>query len=176
MVKSLDDGLGRLLAAVDEAGIADRTIIVFFSDNGGWAFPPRATDPEGFENVPATSNLPARSGKASLYEGGTREPCIVVWPSKLKPGTTNDALFQSVDFYPTLLAMCGLQPHADLKLDGLDQTPALLGHAAPRDRGLLPLPHGSPKQAENIPGFLPAPMCAAAIGNSFASLRQRRRQ
>lgn len=156
MVKSLDDGVGRLLAAVDEAGIADRTIIVFFSDNGGWAYPPKATDPEGFENMPATSNLPLRSGKASIYEGGTREPCIVVWPGKTRPGTTSDALLQSVDWYPTLLMMCGLKPHADVKLDGLDQTPALLGKEPVRDRLFCHFPHGSEKQAENIPGFLPS--------------------
>ena len=156
MVKSLDDGVGRLLAAVDEAGIADRTIIVFFSDNGGWAYPPRATDPEGFENMPATSNLPLRSGKASIYEGGTREPCIVVWPGKTRPGTTSDALLQTVDWYPTLLTMCGLRPHADVKLDGLDQTPALLGKKPVRDRLFCHFPHGSEKQAENIPGFLPS--------------------
>lgn len=155
MVKSLDDGVGRLLAAVDEAGIADRTIIVFFSDNGGFAYPPRATDPEGFADIPATSNLPLRSGKASLYEGGTREPCIVVWPGKTKPGATSDALLQSVDWFPTLLAMCGLKPPAGLQLDGLDQTPTLLGQAKPRDRVFCHFPHGSPNQAANIPGFLP---------------------
>ena len=155
MVRSLDDGVGRLLKAVDEAGIADRTMIVFFSDNGGWAYPPRATDPEGFENMPATSNLPQRSGKASLYEGGTREPLIVVWPGKTKPGTTTDALFQSVDFYPTLLAMCGLKPYADIKLDGFDQSRVLVGQPSPRDRVFCHFPHGGPKQAEMIPGSLP---------------------
>jgi arylsulfatase A-like enzyme len=156
MVKSLDDGVGRLLKAVDDAGIAERTIVVFFSDNGGWAFPPKTTDPEGFANVPATSNLPLRSGKASLYEGGTREPCIVVWPGKVKPGTSSDALLQSVDWYPTLLSMCGIRPRPGLKLDGVDQTPALLGRAAPRDRVFCHFPHGGPNQAANIPGFLPA--------------------
>jgi arylsulfatase A-like enzyme len=155
MVKSLDDGMGRLLAAVDEAGIADRTIIVFFSDNGGYAYPPKATDPEGFADIPATSNLPLRSGKASLYEGGTREPCIVVWPGKIKRGTTNDALLSSVDWYPTLLSMCGLKPRAGLKLDGMDQTSMLLGRGAARDRVFCHFPHGSPAQAVNIPGFLP---------------------
>jgi arylsulfatase A-like enzyme len=155
MVKSLDDGVGRLLAAVDEAGIADRTIIVFFSDNGGYSYPPKVTDPEGFENMPATSNLPLRSGKASLYEGGTREPCIFIWPRQIKPDTTNEALFQSVDFYPTLLAMCGLKPHGDLKLDGLDQTATLLGRPAVRDRVFCHFPHGSTNQAAQIPGMLP---------------------
>ena len=155
MVRSLDDGVGRLLAAVDEAGIADRTIIIFFSDNGGWAFPPKTTDPEGFEDMPATSNWPLRSGKASLYEGGTREPCIVVWPGQVKPGATSDALLSSVDWYPTLLAMCGLKPRAGIQLDGVDQTPALLGRGAVRDRVFCHFPHGSVNQAKSIPGFLP---------------------
>ena len=155
MVRSLDDGVGRVLKAIDDAGVADHTIIVFFSDNGGWAYPPKVTDPEGFENMPATSNLPQRSGKASLYEGGTREPCIIAWPGKVKPGTTNNALIQSTDFYPTLLSMCGLQPHKGLKLDGFDQTGALLGRRPPRDRVFCHFPHGSAAQAEDIPGFLP---------------------
>jgi arylsulfatase A-like enzyme len=155
MVKSLDDGVGRLLDAVDEAGIADRTIIVFFSDNGAWILPPHVNDPEGFGHMPATSNLPLRSGKPSLYEGGTREPCIVVWPGKTKPGTTSNALLQSIDFYPTLLAMCGMKPHADVKLDGVDQTPTFLGQGAVRDRVFCHFPHGSTKQSKAIPGLLP---------------------
>jgi len=156
MVKSLDDGVGNLIAAVDQAGLADRTIIVFFSDNGGWAYPPRTSDPEGFTNMPATSNAPLRSGKASIYEGGTREACVIVWPGRVKPGTTNDALFQSVDWYPTLLTMCGLKPRANLKIDGLDQTPTLLGGKPVRDRIFCHFPHGSRGQAKEIPGFLPS--------------------
>lgn len=155
MVKSLDDGVGRLLDAIDDAGIADRTFIVFFSDNGGFAYPPKATDPEGYEEIPATSNLPLRSGKASLYEGGTREPCILVWPGTIKPGTTSDALFQSVDFYPTLLAACGIQPRDGLKLDGINQMPVLVGQPSSRDHVFCHFPHGGARQAENIPGFLP---------------------
>ena len=155
MVHSLDDGVGNLLKAIDDVGVSDNTIIVFFSDNGGWAYPPKATDPEGFTDQPATSNLPQRSGKASLYDGGTREPCIIVWPGKVKPGSVNDALFQSTDFYPTLLSMCGLKPHADVKLDGFDQSGTLLGEASPRDRMFCHFPHGSTNQAVQIPGFLP---------------------
>lgn len=155
MVRSLDDGVGHLLKAIDDAGVADNTIIVFFSDNGGWAYPPKTTDPEGFTDMPATSNLPQRSGKASLYDGGTREPCIIVWPGNTKPGTVNDALIQSTDFYPTLLAMCGLRPRAEVKLDGFDQSRTLLGESSPRDRVFCHFPHGSPNQAANIPGFLP---------------------
>lgn len=155
MVHSLDDGVGNLIKALDEAGVAENTIIVFFSDNGGYAYPPKATDPEGFSNRPATSNLPKRSGKASLYEGGTREPCIIVWPGKVEPGTVNEALFQSTDFYPTLLSMAGLKPRAGVKLDGLDQTGALLGKKAPRELVFCHFPHGTPNQAEHMPGFLP---------------------
>ena len=155
MVHSLDDGVGNLIKALDEAGVADNTIVVFFSDNGGYAYPPKATDPEGFTDRPATSNLPKRSGKASLYEGGTREPCIIVWPGKVKPGTVNDALFQSTDFYPTLLSMAGLNPRAGVKLDGLDQSGTLVGKKSPRDLVFCHFPHGTPNQAEHMPGFLP---------------------
>ncbi len=122
MVKSLDDGIGRILQAVDDAGIADNTIIVFYFDNGGYAYPPKKTDPDGHSQIPATSKLPLRSGKASLYEGGTREPFLLARPGKAHAGATSDILFQSVDFYPTLLAFTGIKPRAGLKIAGLDQS------------------------------------------------------
>jgi arylsulfatase A-like enzyme len=155
MVKSLDDGVGRILDAVDASGIADRTILVFFSDNGGYAYPPKKTIPEGYADIPATSNLPLRSGKASLYEGGTREPFFLVWPGKVRPDTTNPMLFQSTDFYPTLLSMCGLKPRPGLKLDGCDQSKAFAGGISQRDRVFCHFPHGSLKGSEHMPGFYP---------------------
>ena len=155
MVKSLDDGVGRILQAIDDAGVAERTIIVFYSDNGGYSYPPKKTDPAGYSDIPATSNLPFRSGKASLYEGGTREPFLLVWPGKVKPDTKNDTLFQSTDFYPTLLSMCGIKPRPDLKLDGFDQSKAFLGEASPRDRVFCHFPHGSLSSFANMPGFYP---------------------
>ena len=153
MVKSLDDGIGRILQAVDDAGIADNTIIVFYSDNGGYAYPPKKTDPEGYADIPATSNLPLRSGKASLYEGGTREPFIFAWPGKAKAGTTSDILFQTVDFYPTLLSFVGLKPHDGIKLDGHDQSKALLGGESPRDRVFCHFPHGTATRDSVMDGF-----------------------
>ena len=153
MVKSLDDGIGRLLQAVDDAGIADNTIIVFYSDNGGYAYPPKKTDPEGYADIPATSNLPLRSGKASLYEGGTREPFILAWPGKAKAGAISDILFQSVDFYPTLLSFLSLRPRDGLKLDGLDQSKALLGGESPRDRVFCHFPHGNSARDAVMDGF-----------------------
>ena len=113
----------------------------------------RSTDPEGYADIPATSNLPLRSGKASLYEGGTREPFLFAWPGKAKAGATSDILFQSVDFYPTLLALAGLRPRDGIKLDGFDQSQALLGGASPRDRVFCHFPHGNATRDSVMDGF-----------------------
>jgi arylsulfatase A-like enzyme len=156
MVKSLDDAVGTLLRAIDEAGITDRTIIVFFSDNGGYAYLPRSqTQPPGYESIPATSNAPLRSGKASIYEGGTRVPCIVVWPGKVRPGSTSNALLSSVDLFPTILEMCGI-PLPEHPLDGLSQVPALLGKGQPRQFVFCHFPHGGANRDNRIDGFLPS--------------------
>jgi arylsulfatase A-like enzyme len=153
MVKSMDDGVGRLLRHLDESGEADNTLIVFWSDNGGYAYPPKQTDPEGYTEIPATSNLPFRSGKASLYEGGTREPGIVVWPGKVQPGTTADFLMQSTDLYPTILAACGVAPKAGQKADGFDQLPALKGGQSPRTHVFCHFPHGDAPRDAVMDGF-----------------------
>jgi len=153
MVRSMDDAVGRLLRHLDESGEAANTMIVFWSDNGGWAYPPKATDPAGFGEMPATSNLPFRSGKASLYEGGTREPGIVVWPSKVKAGTTADFLMQSTDLHPTILAACGVKPPTDQKADGFNQAPALLGGSSPRTRVFCHFPHGDAAKDSVMDGF-----------------------
>lgn len=155
MVRRLDSGVGTLLRAVDDAGIAENTIIIFTSDNGGWAYPPKSTKPEGFENVPATSNLPLRSGKASLYEGGTRVPCLVVWPQKIAAGQSSDHLFQSTDFAPTLLSLCGIALPDGTLFDGMDQSRLWLTGQSVRDAVFCHFPHGSDSQAKTIPGFLP---------------------
>ncbi len=144
MVQSLDENVGRLLDTLDELKLADNTIIVFFSDNGGNMY-------DRVDGNPPTSNAPLRGGKATLYEGGTREPCIVVWPGKVLPGTRNEAFLSSVDWYPTLLDMTGVKPKQAVKFDGVNQTPALLGGAAPRDTLFCHFPHYTPAT-----GALPA--------------------
>jgi arylsulfatase A-like enzyme len=153
MVKSMDDAVGRLLRYLDESGEAENTLIIFWSDNGGYAYPPKTTDPEGYAEIPATSNLPFRSGKASLYEGGTRVPGIVVWPGKVKPGTTADFLMQSTDIYPTILAACGVAPQSDQKVDGFDQTTALTGGSSPRTQIFCHFPHGDAQRGAVMDGF-----------------------
>jgi arylsulfatase A-like enzyme len=153
MVRSMDDAVGRLLRHLDESGAADNTIVVFWSDNGGYAYPPKKTDPEGYATIPATSNLPFRSGKASLYEGGTRVPGIVVWPGRVTPATTADFLIQSTDLYPTLLAACGVTPRTDQQVDGHDQTAALAGGTSPRTRIFCHFPHGEAARDAVMDGF-----------------------
>jgi len=137
MVQSLDENVGRLIGVLDELKLTENTIIVFFSDNGGNMY-------DRVDGIPPTSNAPLRGGKATIYEGGTREPCVVIWPGKVKPGSRSDALFSSIDWYPTILSMTGVTPQQAVKFDGVSQTPALLGTGAPRDTAFCCFPHYTP--------------------------------
>ncbi|MFA5192519.1 MAG: sulfatase [Verrucomicrobiia bacterium] len=149
MVESLDDAVGTLLRTLDELGLAESTIIVFFSDNGGVTFPAANESkrtplrPE-FGSIPITSNTPLRGGKATIYEGGTREPCVVVWPGVARAGAKSDAIIQSVDFYPTLLEMAGLKAREGLTFDGISFVPALRGQPLSREAIFCHFPHYVP--------------------------------
>jgi arylsulfatase A-like enzyme len=153
MVKSMDDAVGRLLGHLEASGEADNTLIIFWSDNGGYAYPPKQTNPEGYAEISATSNLPYRSGKASLYDGGTREPGIVVWPGKVQPGSTADYLIQSTDLFPTILTACGAPVPPDQKLDGVDQSAALAGGTPARTQLFCHFPHGNADRDAVMDGF-----------------------
>ncbi|MFY8222966.1 MAG: sulfatase-like hydrolase/transferase [Pirellulales bacterium] len=120
MVQSMDDAVGTLLDALDRLGLADKTIVIFTSDNGGNMY-------DEVDGTTATSNRPLRGGKATMYEGGTRVPCVIAWPGKTTPGSRSEALVQSEDFYPTLLAGLGLEPAAGQRFDGASLLPALAG-------------------------------------------------
>ena len=137
MVQSLDENVGRLLDTLEALKLTENTIIVFFSDNGGNMY-------DRVDGIPPTSNAPLRGGKATIFEGGTREPCVVVWPGKVKPGSQSDALLSSVDWYPTILDMTGTKPKQEVKFDGVSQTPALLGTGVPRDTAFCCFPHYTP--------------------------------
>ncbi len=137
MIENLDANIGRLVQTIDELGLADRTIIVFYSDNGGIHWPNRQHYPE----APVTSNAPLRGGKATIYEGGVREPCVVVWPGVTEPGSTTDAMITSTDWYPTLLEMVGLKPRLFQQFDGESFTPALRGEPFERDTVYVHYPH-----------------------------------
>jgi arylsulfatase A-like enzyme len=97
MVEAMDSAVGKVMQAVENNGLKENTIVIFFSDNGGLSTS---------EGSP-TSNLPYRAGKGWAYEGGVREPTLVSWPGKIKAGQNSTPII-STDFYPTLLELCGL--------------------------------------------------------------------
>ena len=105
LIEEMDRVVGRMMNALEELGIANRTLIVFSSDNGDWSWPSGR-----LKDVAMTSNLPLRSGKSAIYEGGVRVPLVFVWPGHIRPDTRSDAIFSSVDFYPTLLAALDVAP------------------------------------------------------------------
>lgn len=119
MIEDMDNSVGKLLRKLDELKIADKTIVVFFSDNGG------------LER--AAKQSPLRSGKANLYEGGIREPLIVRWPGVTKPGSVCSEPVISVDFFPTFLEILGLENKAKKRIDGVSLVP-LLAQSGPLSR------------------------------------------
>jgi arylsulfatase A-like enzyme len=140
MVQSLDENVGKILDTLDRLKIADRTIIIFFSDNGGNMY-------DMVDETTPTSNLPLRGGKATMYEGGVRVPCVFVWPDHVEPGTRSDAIIQSVDFYPTLLDLLDMKRPPQQILDGISIRPALEGGDLLRDSIFTYFPH-APKVPE----------------------------
>lgn len=102
MVESIDQSVGRVMETLKQQEIEDRTVVIFMSDNGGLSVQ------EG-PNTPATCNAPLRAGKGYLYEGGIRVPWIVKWPGSVKPGSTCDLPVSSVDFFPTMSEIAGLE-------------------------------------------------------------------
>jgi arylsulfatase A-like enzyme len=116
MIETMDTNVGLLMAKLDELSIADNTLILFTSDNGG-------------HNV--TSNRPLRGCKGWLYEGGVREPWIVKWPGMTKPGSTCDVPVMNTDILPTVLEVCGLPTKPDLHKDGVSFASLLKGETKP---------------------------------------------
>ncbi len=117
MVHAMDEAVGRVLGKLDELGLAENTVVFFFSDNGGLA------TSEGHP----TSNLPLRAGKGWLYEGGIREPCLVRWPGVTPPGSVCHRAVCSIDFYPTILEIAGVEPDPEHRVDGVSLVPLLTG-------------------------------------------------
>jgi len=118
MVSAVDDSVGTLLAKLDELGLSDDTVVIFFSDNGGLSTKPK---------MGPGSNSPLRAGKGWLYEGGIREPTIVRAPGVTKPGSVSDQPVISMDFFPTMLELAGLPLKPNLHADGRSLLPELTG-------------------------------------------------
>jgi arylsulfatase A len=112
MVETLDRSVGRLMQTLEQLGIAENTLLIFYSDNG--ALFGRA------------GREPFYGAKADLYEGGIRVPLIVRWPAAVEPGSVCHELVSSVDFLPTFAALAGIEL-ADPQVDGVSLVPALTG-------------------------------------------------
>ncbi len=112
MMKSLDDGIGQIMQALEEENLSGNTLIIFTNDNGG----ERYSDNGAFSN-----------GKMSLWEGGIRVPAIVRWPGKIQAGIFTNQPAITMDWTATILATAGAKPHPDFPLDGIDLMPICTG-------------------------------------------------
>ena len=110
MIEAMDASIGRLLAELEAMGEATDTLLIFTSDNGGFA---------GVSDC-----RPLRESKGHLYEGGIRVPMIVRWPGQVKAGTTCEWPVVSMDFFPTFLEVAGLKP-GKAPIDGESILPLL---------------------------------------------------
>ena len=119
MVASVDESVGRILKTLNDLHLADNTLVIFTSDNGGAVH---------FGQPPATSNFPFRNGKGSAYEGGLRVPLIVRMPGVTHAGAVSDTPVITMDFFPTLLAYAGADASASrMAVDGVSLLPLLRG-------------------------------------------------
>lgn len=112
MMKSLDDGVGALMHALDAAGLDKNTIVIFTNDNGGERY---------------SDNGAFAKNKGTLWEGGIRVPAFVRWPGKIKAGTTTSQAAITMDWTATILAAAGATPDPKFPLDGIDLMPLLSG-------------------------------------------------
>lgn len=120
LIEGMDKSLGDVMKFLEERKLAENTIILFMSDNGGLSLTPQRGGKAW------THNLPLRAGKASVYEGGIREPMIVKWPGVVKPGTTANQYVIIEDFFPTILEMAGIRnPSLIQQVDGQSFIPIL---------------------------------------------------
>jgi arylsulfatase A-like enzyme len=121
MMKSLDDGIGKIMQALDDAQLTGQTIVVFTNDNGG----ERYSDNGGLSH-----------SKMTLWEGGIRVPAFVRWPGKIKAGTTTQQVAVTMDWTATILEAAGAKANKDFPLDGIDLMPILTGKKSSVDRTL----------------------------------------
>ncbi len=136
MLKSVDDCFGRVLDELDRQGVAENTIIIFYSDNGGNQH--SNIVPEGAKSAnedwqkwaglqPPTKNTPLRDGKGTLYEGGTRVPLMWAWADKIPAGSVNDSVVGCIDIYPTLIDLLGIPKPTQQHFDGVSYAQILKG-------------------------------------------------
>lgn len=137
MIEAMDQAVGKVLKALDDAGVADNTIIVFTSDNGGLA-----TGDVGISADQGwpTTNIPLRAGKGWMYDGGIRVPLIVKAPGKSEAGRISDRVVTGTDYYATLLELADL-PAAEQAVDSESFASALIKDETPRRPVFWHYPH-----------------------------------
>jgi arylsulfatase A-like enzyme len=143
MIASVDESVGRILGLLDELKLAESTLVVFASDNGGVGGYVREGIKQGGD---VTDNAPLRSGKGSLYEGGTRVPLIMRWPGVTRPGSTCAVPTIHVDLPATFLEATGATP-PDQPRDGVSLVPLLRDPSASWEREAI---------FQHMPGYLGA--------------------
>jgi arylsulfatase len=116
VMHELDWSVGQILGALDDAGVADHTFVIFASDNGPWL--------SYGDHAGGTGGL--REGKGTTFEGGVRVPCIVRWPGYVPPGVVNTTPWRSIDVFPTLARAISADP-PERPIDGVDATAILAG-------------------------------------------------
>jgi len=116
IVEEIDSGVGQILTTLRREDLAQDTFVVFTSDNGPWLT---------FNEHGGSAGL-LREGKGCTFEGGMREPCVMWWPGRIKPGVVND-MGATMDLYTTILTLAGAEVPTDRVVDGLDLSPALFG-------------------------------------------------
>lgn len=133
MIETADNSMGRLMRTLEESRLADNTIVILFSDNGGVRF-------QGKSAKPVTNNTPFRAGKGHLFEGGIREPLMVRWPGVTKPGSVIEEPVSSIDFFPTLCEAANVKTGP---VDGRSFFPLLQGQHLPERPLFWHYPHYS---------------------------------
>lgn len=145
MIASVDESVGRVMQTLDELKLAENTVLIFTSDNGGVGGYAREGIMKSAGDI--TDNAPLRSGKGSLYEGGTRVPFIVRWPGVTKAGSSCDVPSIHVDVMPTLAEIAQAAPPANQPLDGESLAPLFRDPAASLKREAI---------YQHFPGYLGA--------------------
>lgn len=130
MVESVDESVGRIMHTLEENGMDENTIVVFFSDNGGmsaanYGNPNRVCNPDNLNASYSTAVYPLRGGKGWMYEGGLRVPLVISWKGHCAVGHTTQTPVTTPDLYPTLVSMTGAKMKEKVAFDGVDISPLL---------------------------------------------------
>jgi arylsulfatase len=116
VIKEIDWSVGEIMKALDQHQLAEKTLVIFTSDNGPWL---------SYGNHSGSAG-PLREGKGTCWEGGVRVPCIMRWPGQIPAGTISDEMFMTIDLFPTVARLAGAELPRH-KIDGADVWPLIIG-------------------------------------------------